>query len=113
MIEPEPGRKALTAWQMLKPDRDWSRVSISLKAIIGGLVVLGVAGAVFVVAGGVNVSADRPDNWLTAHLLHFVFKRSESSRATSVVPPEDLAAPSRVRRRTSSPTWSFLSGRES
>jgi len=97
MIEPEPGRKALTAWQMLKPDRDWSRVSISLKAIIGGLVVLGVAGAVFVVAGGVNVSADRPDNWLTAHLLHFVFKRSESSRATSVVPPEDLAAPSRVR----------------
>jgi cytochrome c553 len=70
---------------------------VSLGLIIGVLIVVGAAVGLFVAAGGVNVSADRPDGPLASDLLHFVFKRSEASRATSVAAPGDLDAPSRVR----------------
>ncbi len=59
--------------------------------------MFGMATAIFVAAGGVDVSADKPDGWLARHFLHFVFNRSEAARAASVVAPDDLAAPSRVR----------------
>jgi cytochrome c553 len=70
---------------------------VSFKVIMIAAVVVGMAGAIFVAAGGVDVSADKPDGWFTRHFLHFVFKRSEGARAASVGPPDDLAAPSRVR----------------
>jgi cytochrome c553 len=68
-----------------------------LSVIIAAFAVAGVAIVIFVVAGGVNVSADRPDGWVTRNLLHFVFKRSEASRASIVTPPDDISAASRVR----------------
>lgn len=97
VIEPAADRKPESAWQMLKPDFSWLGQSVSWKAIIIVLAIFGVAGAAFVAAGGVNVFADRPDGWLKYHLLHFVFKRSEASRSTAVIPPADLTAPGRVR----------------
>jgi cytochrome c553 len=81
---------------MLKPDFDWLGRVVSWKAIIAALAVFALAIAAFILAGGIDVSADQPDSWLARHLLHFVFKRSEASRATSVIPPDDLAASSRV-----------------
>ncbi len=53
--------------------------------------------AIFVAAGGVDVSADKPDGFFARNLLHFVFKRSEASRSARVTAPADLSAPSRVR----------------
>jgi cytochrome c553 len=82
---------------MLKPYVAWLSRSVSLTVIIATLATVGIALAVFIVVGGVDVSADKPDGWLAEHLLHFVFNRSEASRAKSVIPPPDIAAPSRVR----------------
>jgi cytochrome c553 len=82
---------------MLKSIQAWLNRSVSLKAILITLAVLGAAVAIFVVAGGVDVSADAPDGWLARNGLHFVFNRSESSRSHGVVPPTDLSSPSRVR----------------
>ncbi len=61
------------------------------------LVVIGLAAALFVSAGGVDVSADKPDGWVARHLLHYVFNRSEAARAHELTVPNDLASPSRVR----------------
>ncbi len=98
----EPGadpksRPAKSAWQLLKPDTDWLRESITWKTVIAGLAILGIFAVLFVVAGGINISADEPDSWAARHFLHFVFKRSVSSRAASLIAPDDLAAASRVR----------------
>jgi cytochrome c553 len=68
-----------------------------LNALIAAGVVVGLILAIFVAAGGVNVAADTPDGWLSRNLLHFVFKRSEAARSTSVVQPADFASPERVR----------------
>lgn len=96
MTQPGMDRKARTAWELLKPESDWLGRLVSWKSIIVVLIALGIAVAAFVVAGGVDVSADRPDSWLASHFLHFVFKRSVASRAAIVIPPEDLAASGRV-----------------
>jgi len=97
MTEPGAHRKVETAWLFRSPYLSWLDRSVSWKAIIITLALLGGAMAIFVVAGGVDVSADKPDSWLARNLLHFVFKRSEGSRSTSIIPPDDLAAPSRVQ----------------
>jgi cytochrome c553 len=75
----------------------WLDRGVSWKVLISTVAIGILAVAIFVVAGGVNVSADRPDGWLSRNLLHFVFKRNVSARSASVIPPDDLAAPSRVR----------------
>lgn len=75
----------------------WLDRTVSWKAIIATLAVFAVAGGLFLVAGGVDVSADKPDGWITRHLLHFVFKRSIAVRSDGVAPPPDLSAESRVR----------------
>ncbi len=75
----------------------WLNRSVSWKIIIAALAAAFLAVAIFVGIGGVDVSADKPDSWASRTLLHFVFKRSEGFRAASVSPPDDLAAPSRVR----------------
>jgi len=87
----EPGRRILNI------ALGWLRRSVPVTTIIAALVLVGVAGAVFIVSGGVDVSADTRDSWLAEHLLHFVFKRSEASRSASAIPPADLYVPSRVR----------------
>jgi cytochrome c553 len=75
----------------------WLRQPVSLGVILVTLVGLGMVAGLYVVAGGVDVSADKPDNWLTANALHFVFKRSMSSRSHDLTPPDDLTALSRVQ----------------
>ncbi len=65
--------------------------------LLGALAAVGVGLAIFVAAGGVDLSADKPDGWLATQALHFVFKRSEASRSASLVTPADLASPYRVR----------------
>ncbi len=97
MTEGDPDRKAHPHWPPPTRYRDWLGRSVSLKLIIALLAVIGVAVAIFVVAGGVNVSADTPDGWLARNLLHFVFKRSEQARSNNAATPADLYAPSRVR----------------
>ena len=69
---------------------------MSWKLIIITLASIGLVVGLFVAVGGVDVSADTPDGWLSRHLLHFVFKRSIALRAHDVVVPDDLAAASRV-----------------
>jgi hypothetical protein len=86
-----------SAGERLKTVWDWLGRSVSFRTIIAAGAIVGVAVAIFVAAGGVDVSADAPDSWLAYNLLHFVFKRSESARASGVVPPADIASPSRVR----------------
>jgi cytochrome c553 len=90
-----------SAWQLLKPDMIWLRQSVSWETIVARLAILvalvGVFAAIFVIAGGINIYADEPDSFIARHLLHFVFKRSVASRATSLLPPDDLSSPSRVR----------------
>ncbi|MBY0613375.1 MAG: c-type cytochrome [Beijerinckiaceae bacterium] len=75
----------------------WLRRAVSLQSILLLLVLFGVAAAAFIGAGGIDVAADEADGWVTSHLLHFVFKRSVAARSGSLVPPEDLTSPSRVR----------------
>jgi cytochrome c553 len=75
----------------------WLNRSVTFKTIIVVFAVLGAVVALFVFAGGVDVSADKPDGWLARTALHLVFKRSEGARGGEVTPPSDLAAPSRVR----------------
>ncbi len=85
-------------WKASKrPALGWLGRPVSWTAIVLVFVGLGIAMAVFVSVGGVDVSADKPDGWLSEHLLHFVFKRSEASRSNSVTAPNDLSAESRVR----------------
>lgn len=97
MTEPGSDRKPQTAWQMLRPDFNWLGHLVSWKVIIGAFVIAGIGFGLFIITGGINVAADQPDSWAARHFLHFVFKRSVASRARSVVPPGDLAEPSRVR----------------
>ncbi len=65
------------------------------------VVLAGLAFAIlafgFVAIGGVNVAADQPHGWLTYNLLHFAFNRGVGLRASAVIPPADLAAPSRIK----------------
>ena len=75
----------------------WLDWSISLRLIIAAGVAVGLAAAMFVSLGGVNVSADTPDGFIARHLLHYVFKRSEASRTIGVIPPDDFSSASRVR----------------
>jgi cytochrome c553 len=65
--------------------------------VIAAVVVIGVAGGLFVSAGGVDVSADKTDGPLVSFLLHYTFKRSEAAKASEVTAPGDLASPYRVR----------------
>jgi cytochrome c553 len=58
---------------------------------------LAVLAALFILIGGLNISADQPDGWLTRTFLHTVFKRTTAAHAHGVTPPADLADPSRVR----------------
>lgn len=67
-------------------------------AAAGALGLLASVGmALFTAAGGVDVAADRPHSWPTYQLLHFAFNRSVALRASSLRPPDDLGAPSRVK----------------
>jgi cytochrome c553 len=95
VTEPGANPKAAGVSRRLKPA--WLRGSVSWRAIILILAGLGVAMAIFVVAGGIDISADRPDGWLATHSLHFVFKRSVASGASRVNPPGDFASPYRAR----------------
>ncbi len=97
MIDQPPDGNRKSVWRRLKPISALLDGSVSWKALIAAGALAGVAVALFVVAGGVDVSADKPDGWLARNLLHFVFKRSEASRSASLTPPADLAAMSRVR----------------
>jgi cytochrome c553 len=97
VTEPSSNPKTGTVWRILTLDFGWLRRPVSLRVILIVLAGLGVAVGMFVVAGGVDVSADRPDGWLAEHLLHFVFKRSVASGAARVNPPDDFATPSRAR----------------
>jgi cytochrome c553 len=97
VTEPGVERRPLTAWQLLKPDLGWLGSGLSWKAIIGIVVVIGIGVGLFIITGGVNISADEPDSWAARHLLHFVFKTSIGSRARGLIPPDDLAHPSRVK----------------
>ncbi len=97
MTEQRPDRKVKSGWRTVEPYFRWLPRSVSLNTLIAASVVVCIAAAIFVSVGGVDVSADTPDGWLSRHLLHFVFKRSEASRSTDVVPPDDIAASSRVR----------------
>jgi cytochrome c553 len=97
VTEPGAGGRTKGGWNILGVNLGWLGFSISLGSILIVLIALGLALGIFVVAGGVNVSADRPDGWVTRHLLHFVFKRSEASRSGSDTPPADLSSPARVR----------------
>jgi cytochrome c553 len=90
-------RPPQTAWQMLKPDFSWLDYLVSWKAIIAAIVIAGIAVGLFVITGGINISADQPDSWVARHFLHFVFKTSIGSRARGLIPPDDLTEPSRVR----------------
>jgi cytochrome c553 len=80
-----------------KLDFSWLRRLVSWKTIIVTMAALGGAVALFVVAGGVDISADKPDGWVATHALHFVFKRSESAASRRVTAPDDLTSASRVR----------------
>ncbi len=97
MTEADPERKADPVGARANPYLAWLNWSLSLKTIIALGAAVGVAAAIFVSVGGVNVSADTPDGFIAYHLLHYVFKRSEASRTIDVVPPSDLASPGRVR----------------
>ncbi len=97
MTEQNPDRTSNAGRPRRWTDFSWLDQRVSWKLIIGTLAVLGMAAALFVVAGGVNVSADTPDGWLSRHLLHFVFNRSEATYSAGAVAPDDLASPSRVR----------------
>jgi cytochrome c553 len=97
VTEHGPDRQPKTAWQMLKGDFGWLNHLVSWKAIIAAFILVGIFGALFVVSGGIDISADKPDGWAAQHFLHFVFKRSVGSRARNVVAPSDLADPARVR----------------
>ncbi len=70
---------------------------MSWKVLIGAALVLGVLLAGFILVGGVDISADRPDDWLSEHLLHFVFKRTEAARSASLNAPGDLNSEGRIR----------------
>jgi hypothetical protein len=70
---------------------------VSWKVLIGAALVLGVLLAGFILVGGVDISADRPDDWLSEHLLHFVFKRTEAARSASLNAPGDLNSEGRIR----------------
>ncbi len=101
MTDQNPDGDIKSGWRMAKRLMKrlilWLNQSVSWKVIIAALALVGVALAIFISVGGVDVSADKPDSWLAEHLLHFVFKRSEASRSHDVVPPDDIAASSRVR----------------
>jgi cytochrome c553 len=75
----------------------WLDQRVPLKLLIAGAGVFGLTVLVVLLIGGVSVAADKPDGWIARNLLHFVFKRSIAARAGGVTPPDDLAAPSRVR----------------
>jgi cytochrome c553 len=83
------------AWRLRAPT--WLGRPVSWGLLLGAVAGVGLAVAIFVAVGGVNVSADRPDGWATRNLLHFVFKRSMSLRARDLTAPADLAAPGRIR----------------
>lgn len=75
----------------------WLDVGVPIKLILAIFAAFAVAGALFIVIGGVDVSADKPDGWVTRHLLHFVFKRSVSVRSDALIKPDDFASPGRIR----------------
>jgi cytochrome c553 len=83
------------AWRLRAPT--WLGRPVSWGLLLGAALGVGLAVAIFVAVGGVNVSADRPDGWASRTLLHFVFKRSMSLRARDLTAPADLAAPGRIR----------------
>ena len=97
MTQQGADRKPQNAWQMLRPEFSWLGYLVSWKAIIASIVITGIAATLFIITGGVNIAADEPDSWVARHFLHFVFKSSVGSRARSVIPPDDLADPTRVR----------------
>lgn len=69
---------------------------VGLGSLVAAGLLAGLAALVFVAAGGVDVAASRPHGWLTTQLLHFAFNRSVATRTANVLPPADLAAPSRA-----------------
>ena len=89
-------QRRLFGWLIL-PDMSWLSRSVTWKALISGAAVLGLIVFGFIAVGGVPVAADRPDGWLTRHLLHFTFKQSIATSARYVEAPNDLDADGRVR----------------
>jgi len=89
-------KRLLFGWLIL-PDFSWLNRSVSWKALIFGAAFLGLLAFGFLAIGGVPIAADRPDGWLTRHLLHFTFKQSVANSARYVEAPKDLAAEGRVR----------------
>jgi cytochrome c553 len=83
-------------WLVL-PDLNWLNRSVTWKSLIVGAALFGIVVFGFVTVGGVPVAANRPDGWLTRHLLHFTFKQSVATSARYFDAPKDLAAGSRMR----------------
>jgi mono/diheme cytochrome c family protein len=83
-------------WLVL-PDLSWLNRSVTWKSLILGAALFGIVAFGFVTVGGVPVAADRPDGWLTRHLLHFTFKQSVATSARYFDAPKDLTAESRIR----------------
>jgi cytochrome c553 len=82
---------------MLKFVQGFLDRTISFKVILVIMAVFGAVAATFVLAGGVDIAADKPDGWLAEHALHFVFNRTEASRSHGVASPDDLTSPARVQ----------------
>ncbi len=97
MTQPDLEPKVNPGGSGRNPYLAWLNWSLSLKMIIALGAAVAVAGAIFLSVGGVDVYADTPDGFIAYHLLHYVFKRSESARTIDIVPPSDLASPGRVR----------------
>ncbi len=96
MTDRGPGLKASIA-RLPKPLADWLGRSVSLGTIVLVFAIVLVLGALYVVVGGVDVSADKPDGPLVGDGLHFVFKRSIGARSGGLTAPDDLDSPFRVR----------------
>ena len=75
----------------------WLNQTVSLKILLGIGAAFALIGVLFVLIGGVDVSADKPDGWVARNLLHFVFNRSVAVRSDAVLAPADLNSPYRIR----------------
>jgi cytochrome c553 len=97
VTDSSPGGVAVSVERRRGFGPTWLGRPVTWIVVVALLVILGVAAAVFISIGGVDVSADKPDGWVTRNLLHYVFQRSEAARAHELTVPDDFAAPSRVR----------------
>ena len=91
-----PGQKPRSLWRLIRPDVRLVTRWITWKSVVLSGVVAGVLTAAFVLAGGVDISADEPDGLVARTLLHHVFNASVGLRAHGVAPPADISDPGRA-----------------